>query len=416
MSCNLRIIERSAKLEQPIIWPDQVTETIYFDYAATTPVDPVVVDAMVSCMGPTGVFGNPASHTHLPGQSAEKAVAHARTLVADLITANPDEIVWTSGATESINLAIKGVALSTRHKRPHILTSCLEHNAVLDSCRHLASLGYEITFLNPNDDGAITPAQVTDALRDETILVSLMHVNNETGTITDVASIGDVLRARGIPFHVDAVQSAARLQLSAESINADLISISAHKMYGPKGIGALYIRRKSAPDLEPQIHGGSQEQGLRAGTIATHQVVGMGKASELLTHSREAEMARVATLECTLLAELTSIQDTRINGTAKRIPGIVSVRFNDVDNESLMLSLRDEVAVSAGSACTSAKIEPSHVLLGLGLNEDQANSSIRISIGRFTSLSEVNRAAICIRDAVDELRTLRHINSNGHST
>lgn len=391
-----------------------MTETIYLDYAATTPIDPAVVDAMVPFMGPTGDFGNPASHSHLPGQKAAKAVEHAREQVANLIDANTDEIVWTSGATESINLAIKGVALRSQDEGRHILTSCLEHSAVLDSCRHLESLGYEITFLRPDDDGNISSAQLSDALRDETILVSLMHVNNETGTVTDIGAIGDMVRARGITFHVDAAQSAARLPLTTEQSNADLISFSAHKMYGPKGVGALYIRRNAARKLAPLFHGGNQELGLRAGTIATHQVIGMGKAAELLGDCREAEMGRIANLEHAFLTELTAVQDTYINGTAQRIPGIVSVRFANVDNESLMLSVRDEVAVSAGSACTSTRIEPSHVLLGLGLHENQANNSIRISLGRFTSHFELQRAATRIREAVDELRAIRAIEPNAH--
>ena len=364
---------------------------------------------MVAYMGPAGIFANAGSHTHLPGQEAAKAVEMARESVAEFLGASPDEIIWTSGATESINLAIKGVAAASGHQGGHIVTSCLEHSAVLDTCRHLATRGYDIMLLSPDDEGMITSEQVVDALSDDTILVSLMHVNNETGSLTDIVSIGNVLRERGIAFHVDAVQSAARLPLSAGRTNVDFLSISAHKMYGPKGIGVLYVRGKSAPSIPPQIHGGDQELGLRAGTLPTHQIVGMGKAAQLLTTCREAETARIVKLEKLLLDNLAAIPDTYINGATQRVAGIVNVCFTGVDNESLMIALRDEVAISSGSACTSTRVEPSHVLLGLGLSEYEANSSIRISLGRFTSKSEVERAARCLRESVDDLRALRAI-------
>lgn len=380
--------------------------TIYLDYAATTPADPAVVDAMLTYLGPEGVFGNPASIKHLPGQEAGKAVERARECVAELIEASPDEIVWTSGATESINLAIKGVALACRDHGRHIVTSCLEHSAVLETCRHLAAQGYQISFLRPNGDGMITPEAVADALRDDTILVSLMHVNNETGTVTGIGAIGEVLRERGIAFHVDAVQSAARLRLSPTRTNADLISLTAHKMYGPKGIGALYVRRKLAQRISPQIHGGNKDLGLRAGTLATHQIVGMGKAAELLSSHGDREATRTAKLERILLKRLSAMPNVLVNGATQRVPGIASVRFGQVDSESLMIDLRDEIAISSGSACTSTRVEPSHVLLGIGLSEDEANSSVRISLGRFTSESEVKRAASRIGKAVAELRML----------
>jgi len=380
--------------------------TIYLDYAATTPADPAVVDAMLAHLGPKGVFANPASIKHLPGQEASKAVECARERVAELIEASPDEIVWTSGATESINLAIKGVALACQDKGRHIVTSCLEHSAVLETCRHLAALGYQISFLRPNSDGTITPQAVADALRDETILVSLMHVNNETGTVTDIGAIGEVVRERGIAFHVDAVQSAARLRLSPARTNADLISITAHKMYGPKGIGALYVRRRLAQRIAPQVHGGNKDLGLRAGTLATHQIVGMGKAAELLSSHRDREATQTAKLERMLLKRLSAMPNVFVNGATQRVPGIASVRFGQVDSESLMIDLRDEIAISSGSACTSTRVEPSHVLLGIGLSEDEANSSVRISLGRFTSGIEVKRAASRIGEAVGELRML----------
>ena len=386
-----------------------MTETIYLDYAATTPADPAVVESMTAYLGPTGIFANAASHTHLPGQMAAKAVEEARECVAGLIGASPDEIIWTSGATESINLAIKGVAKAYRDKGRHIVTSCLEHSAVLDTCRYLATQGYDVTFLGPDAKGLITCKQVTNALRADTILVSLMHVNNELGTITDVASIGDVLRARGIAFHVDAVQSAARLPLNAGRINADYLSISAHKMYGPKGIGALYVRGKSAPAISPQVHGGDQELGLRAGTLATHQIVGMGKAAQLLASRRKAETSNMARLDQVMLDNLTAIPGTYVNATEQRISGIVNVRFTDVDNESLMIALRDKIAISSGSACTSTRVEPSHVLLGLGVSEHDANCSVRISLGRFTSEAQVKQGARLLREAVLELRELRAI-------
>ena len=384
-----------------------MSNTIYLDYAATTPVDPAVVETMVHYLGPDGVFGNPASNTHRLGQEAAKAVEDARERVADLIMARPDEIVWTSGATESINLAIKGVACTANRQGRHIVTSCLEHSAVLDTCCYLANEGYEVTFLRPDDKGMITPQRVRDSLRDETILVSLMHVNNETGSVTDIKAIGEILHERGIAFHVDAVQSVARLPLVAERMNADFISLSAHKMYGPKGIGALYVQGRSAPQIAPQIHGGDQELGLRAGTLATHQIVGMGKAAELLKSRREHDTNTTMRLERLLLEGLTEIPAMRFNGNSEqRVPGIVNVRFPCVDNSSLMISLREVLAMSSGSACTSTRVEPSHVLLGLGMTEDEANSSVRISIGRFTTEREVKSATVRIGETVAELRTL----------
>lgn len=383
-----------------------MAEMIYLDYAATTPVDPAVVDTMLRYMGPSGVFANPTSNTHLPGQEAAKAVEDARERVAALISATPDEIVWTSGATESINLALKGVASARRTHGRHIVTSCLEHSAVLDTCRHLAREGYEITLLQPDSDGKVTPHAVSESLRADTIMVSLMQVNNETGTITDVEAIGDIARERGIPFHVDAVQSVARMPVDVSGMNADFISISGHKMYGPKGIGALYIRGKSDPGIQPQIHGGDQEMGLRAGTLPTHQIVGMGKAAEVLMGCRERDVCRTAELEGLLLGKLAGIPLARVNGGAPRVVGITNIRFACVDNESLMISVRDDVAMSSGSACTSTRVEPSHVLLALGLSEEEANSSVRVSLGRFTSKAEVDRAACLIEEAVGELRAL----------
>ena len=383
-----------------------MTEMIYLDYASTTPVDPTVVEAMLRYMGPGGIFGNPDSNTHLPGQEAAKAVEHAREQVATLISATPDEIVWTSGATESINLAIKGVASADRTFGRHIVTSCLEHSAVLGTCRHLAGEGYEVTLLQPGQDGEITPRAVKDSLRSDTILVSLMQANNETGTITDVEAIGEVAGERGIRFHVDAVQSVARLPLDVGRTNVDFISLSGHKMYGPKGIGALYIRGTTNSCINAQMHGGDQEMGLRAGTLPTHQIVGMGKAAEVLMACRDRDVDRTAELERLLLGRLAGIPKTRVNGGAPRVAGIANVRFACVDNAALMIAVRDEVAMSTGSACTSTRVEPSHVLRALGLSEDEANSSVRLSLGRFTTEAEVERAARLIEEAVGELRAL----------
>ncbi|MYD98215.1 MAG: aminotransferase class V-fold PLP-dependent enzyme [Gammaproteobacteria bacterium] len=383
-----------------------MADTIYLDYAATTPVDPAVVEAMVRYMGPDGVFANPSSTTHPPGQKAGAAVEDARQQVAALIKASPDEVLWTSGATESINLAIKGVADARVGQGRHIVTTCLEHSAVLDTCRYLAREGYEITLLRPDSEGLVRARSVKEALRADTILVSVMQVNNETGTITDVEAIGDIVGERGIPFHVDAAQSVARLPVDVSKANADFMSLSGHKMYGPKGVGALYIRGRSHPGIGPQIHGGDQEMGLRAGTLPTHQIVGMGKAAALLTERRNADVQRALELEELLLQRLAGVSRMRINGGGPRAAGIVNVRFECVDNESLMMAVRDEVAMSSGSACTSTHIEPSHVLLGLGLSVDEANTSVRLSLGRFTSSAEVEQAACLIEGAVDELRSL----------
>ncbi|MYG24778.1 MAG: aminotransferase class V-fold PLP-dependent enzyme [Boseongicola sp. SB0677_bin_26] len=383
-----------------------MADTIYLDYAATTPADPAVVDAMLRYMGPGGVFANPASNTHLPGQEAAVAVDIARDQVAALMKAAPDQIVWTSGATESINLAIKGAAAARRSVGRHIVTSCLEHSAALGACRHLASEGYEIKLLKPNRDGLVSPEAVRGSLREDTALISLMQVNNETGTITDVEAIGEIARERGIPFHVDAAQSLARLPVNVSKLNADFVSVSGHKMYGPKGIGALYIRSRSTFGIDPQIHGGDQEMGLRAGTLPTHQIVGMGKAAEILMGRRDQDLERARELEGFLLSKFAAIPRTSVNGGEPRVVGIANLWFACVESESLALAIRDEVAISSGSACTSARVEPSHVLLGLGLSEDEAHRSIRVSLGRFTSQGEVERAACRIEEAVGELRSL----------
>ncbi len=379
---------------------------VYMDYAATTPVDPDVVAFMTQYLGFDGVFGNAASHTHIFGREADQAVEIARAQVADLLHVEPSEIVWTSGATESINLAIKGVAQASNGKGKHIVTSCLEHNAVLDTCQHLADEGFEITFLDPDTNGLITPEAVSCALRDDTILVSLMHVNNEVGTITDVNAISEITHSKGILFHIDAAQSTARLPLDMRSCHADMVSLSGHKLYGPKGVGALYVRRQPSFPLKAQIHGGNHEKGMRSGTIATHQVVGLGKAAQLVQQRYKVDSETVRKLENRFLSQIEEMEHTYINGNkTHRVSGIVNICFACVSNESLMMSAKD-LAVSSGSACTSSSVEPSHVLLALGLTEDQANCSVRFSIGRFSTEYEVDYAALQIKNTVEMLRQL----------
>ena len=383
-----------------------VKTPIYLDYAATTPTDPAVVAVMTRYLGPDGVFGNPASRFHSFGRDAEEAVEQARLHVADLINADPREIVWTSGATESDNLAIKGAVAAHADRGSHIVTSAIEHKAVLDSCLHLERNGFEVTRVQPRTDGLITPQSVESALRDDTILLSLMHVNNEIGTITDIETIGRLARDRGIPFHVDAAQSAARLPLDMQRQYADFLSLSGHKMYGPKGVGALYVRRRPRARLDPQIHGGGHERGLRSGTLPTHQIAGMGEAARLLAKSRNRDATHAADLEKRFLDQLQSVEQTSINGDRSRcVPGIVNLSFACVESESLMVALPD-VAFSTGSACMSARIEPSYVLRALGLHNDSAHSSLRFSFGRFTTATEIDRAIQQIRSAVTELRSL----------
>ncbi|CAM3842168.1 IscS subfamily cysteine desulfurase [Parendozoicomonas haliclonae] len=379
---------------------------IYLDYAATTPVDPRVAEKMVQCLTNEGNFGNPASRSHVFGWKAEEASENARSQVAELINADPREIVWTSGATESDNLAIKGVAHFYKRNGKHIITSKLEHKAVLDTCRQLEREGYEVTYLEPGTDGIITPELVEGALREDTILVSLMHVNNEIGTVTDIAAIGEITRPRKIVFHVDAAQSLGRLPLDMNELKVDLMSFSGHKVYGPKGIGALYVRRKPRIRLEAQMHGGGHERGMRSGTLAVHQIVGMGEACAILKNELQADAERAERLKQRFLGQLDGMEEVHINGSAtQRVPGVLNVSFNFVEGESLIMSLRD-IAVSSGSACTSASLEPSYVLRALGLNDEMAHSSLRFSFGRFTTEEEVDHAAAQVRAAVEKLRDL----------
>ncbi len=384
---------------------------IYLDYAATTPVDPRVAEKMSAALTLTGVFGNPASRSHYYGWQAEAAVEKARNQVADLINADTREIVWTSGATESDNLAIKGVAHYYRKKGRHIVTSQIEHKAVLDACKQLEREGFEVTYLVPDERGIISPSKVAEAIKEDTLLVSLMHINNELGTINDIDAIAELTSSRGVLFHVDAAQSVGKLPLDMEATKVDLLSISAHKIYGPKGIGALYVRRKPSVCLEPQMHGGGHERGMRAGTLATHQIIGLGEACELAGQTMVAEYRNMEALRSRFLSGLKRLEAVAINGHFEKFdfkqhfPGILNIRFPFVDGESLIMSLKD-LAVSSGSACTSASIEPSYVLRAVGLTEELAHSSIRFSIGRFTTESDIDSALEQIRFSVDKLREL----------
>jgi cysteine desulfurase len=364
---------------------------IYLDYSATTPVDPRVAAKMAQCLTLDVNFGNPASRSHMFGWKAEEAVETARGQVADLIKCDPREIVWTSGATEADNLAIKGAAK-------------IEHKAVLDSCGQLEREGFEVTYLDPTEAGIITPEAVAAAIRPDTILVSLMHVNNEIGVINDIAAIGKVTRENEIIFHVDAAQSTGKIDIDMEAMQVDLMSLTAHKVYGPKGIGALYVRRMPRVRIEPQIHGGGHEQGMRSGTLATHQIVGMGEAYRLAKEEMADENTRLLALRAHLLNCFDDMEEVFVNGDIEhRVVHNLNISFKFVDGESLMMALRD-LAVSSGSACTSASLEPSYVLRAIGLNDELAHSSLRISIGRFTTLEEIDYSIEKIREAVGKLR------------
>jgi cysteine desulfurase len=379
---------------------------LYLDYSATTPVDPRVAKLMCDCLTQEGNFGNPASRSHVYGWQAEEAVENARRQVADLINADPREIVWTSGATESDNLAIKGVAQFYHKKGKHIITSKIEHKAVLDTCRQLERDGYEVTYLEPTTEGIISADQVADALREDTILVSLMHVNNEIGVVTDIAAIGEVTRANKVLFHVDAAQSAGKIAIDLATTKVDLMSFSAHKIYGPKGIGALYVSRKPRVRLEAQMHGGGHERGMRSGTLATHQIVGMGAAFAIAQEEMVADNARIEGLRQRLWDGVKGMEEVYMNGHAtQRVSGNANISFNYVEGESLLMSLR-EIAVSSGSACTSASLEPSYVLRALGMNDELAHSSIRFSIGRFTTEADIDQAIVLSLTAVTKLRAL----------
>jgi cysteine desulfurase len=376
------------------------------DYSATTPVDARVAKKMIQCLEMDGTFGNPASRSHMYGWQAEDLVETARKQVADLVKADPREIVWTSGATESNNLAIKGVAHFYHSRGKHIVTSKIEHKAVLDSCRQLEREGFEVTYLDPDKKGIISPEKVAEALRDDTILVSLMHVNNEIGVITDIDAIGEITRERKILFHVDAAQSAGKISIDLEKSKVDLMSFSGHKIYGPKGIGALFVRRKPRVRLEAQMHGGGHERGMRSGTLATHQIVGMGEAFHLAGEEMEKDNQHIIALRDRLLKGFEDMEAVYVNGDLnQRVPGNLNISFAYVEGESMMMSLGG-LAVSSGSACTSASLEPSYVLRAIGLSDELAHSSIRFSIGRFTTEEDIDAVVDNVRQAVEKLREL----------
>lgn len=379
---------------------------IYLDYAATAPVDQRVADKMMDYLTIDQNFGNPASRSHSFGWAAEKAVEHARQQVAALINASAKEIIWTSGATESDNLAIKGAAHFNQRKGKHIITSKTEHKAVLDPCRQLEREGFEVTYLDPNQDGAITLAEVQSAIRDDTILISIMYVNNETGVVNDIADIGQFAHENHILFHVDGAQAAGKIAIDVDADHIDLLSLTAHKIYGPKGIGALYVRRKPRVRLEAQIHGGGHERGFRSGTLPTHQIVGMGEAYRIAKDELIKDQTHVKKLAHKLWDGVKDIPEVYLNGAnAKRIDNVLNISFAFIEGESLMMSI-NELAVSSGSACTSASLEPSYVLRALGVADELASSSIRFSFGRMTTEADIDQAIALIRTAVDKLRAL----------
>jgi cysteine desulfurase len=379
---------------------------IYLDYAATTPVDPRVAAKMWRFLTPHGVFGNPASHSHVFGRTARIAVEQAREQVAALLNADPQEIVWTSGATEANNLALKGIAHRHSKKGRHIITSKIEHRSVLGSCQQLEREGYQVTYVDPEPNGLIALDKLEAALRADTILVSIAHANNEIGVVQDLSSIGELTRRQGILLHSDAAQSAGKVPLDLQSLAVDLLSLSAHKLYGPKGIGALYVRRKTAARLEAQLHGGGQEHGLRAGTLATHQIIGMGEAFWIAKQEAAAEQERLLKLSNRLWDGLRPLEEVYLNGDPeRRLAGTLNVSFNLVDNEALILAMKG-IAVSSGSACSSASQELSHVLRALGLSEQLTRSAIRFSLGRFTTEREIDSTIAAVSKAVNELRTL----------
>jgi cysteine desulfurase len=378
----------------------------YLDYAATTPVDPRVAALMCECLMSQDLCGNPSSTGHAFGRRARALVEAARRQVAALLNARPESIVWTSGATESNNLALLGAARFNAARGRHIVSARTEHKAVLDPLKRLEREGFSVTYLTPDRDGIVQPGQVFEALRPDTVLVSLMHVNNETGVIQDIGAVGAACRERGILFHVDAAQSAGKVLIDVEALGVGLMSLTAHKVYGPKGVGALYLRRRPPLGLTPLIEGGGQEGGLRSGTLATHQIAGMGLAFELAAREGVADSARVTGLRERLWQGISAIGGVRLNGhPERRIAGVLNVAFGDIEGESLQFSLRD-LAVSAGAACSSESEEPSYVLRALGLSDSEARSSLRFSLGRFSTAAEVDFAIDCVQREVPRLRCL----------
>ena len=379
---------------------------IYMDYASTTPVDPRVAKKISDHLTLDGNFGNPASRSHKFGWQAEEAVEEARSHVANLVNCDPREIVWTSGATEADNLAIKGIANFYQKNGKHIITSKIEHKAVLDPCRQLERDGFEVTYLEPNEGGLITAEAISNAIREDTILISIMHINNELGTINDLESIGTLAREKGIFFHVDAAQSTGKVAIDLTALPVDLMSFSAHKTYGPKGIGALFVRRKPRVRIEAQIHGGGHERGMRSGTLATHQIVGMGEAFRIAKEEMSADTKRVEALHKRFFESVSNIEEVYVNGDPdNKVSNILNISFAYVEGESLIMALKD-IAVSSGSACTSASLEPSYVLRALGRKDELASSSIRFSFGRFTTDQEVDYTVSLINHAVERLREL----------
>ncbi|MGB5453025.1 MAG: IscS subfamily cysteine desulfurase [Sedimenticolaceae bacterium] len=379
---------------------------IYLDYSATTPVDPRVAEKMCACLTPEGVFGNPASRSHAFGWAAEQLVDEARANVAALVGADPREIIWTSGATESDNLAIKGAAHFYQKQGRHIITLKTEHKAVLDTCRQLEREGFEVSYLDVQPSGLLDLGVLESAIRPDTVLVSVMHVNNEIGVIQDIAAIGALCRERKVIFHVDAAQSPGKVAIDLSALPVDLMSFSAHKVYGPKGIGALYVRRKPRIRLEAQMHGGGHERGLRSGTLPTHQIVGMGEAFRIAREEMAEENARILALRTRLYEGLKDMEEVYLNGDLEqRIAGNLNISFNFVEGESLMMALKD-MAVSSGSACTSSSLEPSYVLRALGREDELAHSSLRFTLGRFTTEEEVDYVLSQVRGQVERLRDL----------
>lgn len=379
---------------------------IYLDYSATTPADARVAEKMAACMTIDGDFGNPASRSHVFGWKSDELVNEARKHVAALVNADPKEIVWTSGATESDNLAIKGAAHFYQRKGKHIITCKTEHKAVLDTCRQLEREGFEVTYLDPEENGLVDLAKLEAAMRDDTVLVSIMHVNNEIGVIQDIAAIGKLCRSRGIIYHVDAAQSAGKVEIDLANLEVDLMSFSAHKTYGPKGIGALYVQRKPRVRIEAQMHGGGHERGMRSGTLAVHQIVGMGEAFRIAKEEMAEENARILVLRNRLWDGLKDMEEVYLNGDLEHhVAGNLNVSFNFVEGESLIMALKD-IAVSSGSACTSASLEPSYVLRAIGRNDELAHSSIRFSIGRFTTEEEIDYTIQLVKNKVAKLRDL----------
>ena len=381
-------------------------KTIYLDYASTTPVDPRVASKMMQYLTPEGEFGNPASRSHRYGWKADDAVEEARSHVANLVNCDPREIVWTSGATEADNLAIKGVARFYKSKGNHIITSKIEHKAVLDPCRQLEREGFEVTYLDPNEGGVITPDAIKNAIKENTILVSIMHINNELGTLNNLAEIGKISREAGAFFHVDAAQSTGKVDIDLSTLPVDLMSFSAHKTYGPKGIGALFVRRKPRVRIEALIHGGGHERGMRSGTLPTHQIVGMGEAFKIAKEEMDSYHDKINSYHEQFLNEAMKIEHAYINGDLdNKVPNILNISFNFVEGESLIMGLKD-IAVSSGSACTSASLEPSYVLRALGRKDELAHSSIRFSFGRFTSDDDIKNTLAILNKVVDRLREL----------